>query len=113
MRSTQPSSECVLTADKTRWRDVDRLFPCSPEVMNEQSYTFTPPMHLRGLHRGKCNSFFFIFTLIYLFIPYFFCLYFLLLIAISVSVGVPFGTQSRLQLIVSDLRHVKVKRFSR
>jgi len=41
--STQPSSEMILPADKTRWRDVDQLFPSSPEAMNEQTYTFTPP----------------------------------------------------------------------
>lgn len=40
--STQPRSDWVLSADKTRRRDVDQLFPSSPEVMNKQSCTFTP-----------------------------------------------------------------------
>jgi hypothetical protein len=61
-------------------------------------------MHVRDAHRGNCNSFYFY---SYLFIPYFFSLYFLLLIAISASIGVLFGTSSRLKLIVSDLRHIK------
>ena len=81
----------------------------------------TSYLHAVQRSRGPCTfvackeatvSLFFYFHS-HLFIPYFFSLYFLLLIAISVSVGVLFGTPSRLKLIVSDLRHVKAKNFAR
>jgi hypothetical protein len=55
--------------------------------------------------------FLFLLLFIYLFIPYFFSLYFLLLFAISVCVSVLLGAPSQLKLIVSDLRHVKGKKF--
>jgi hypothetical protein len=80
--STQPSSEWVLPAGKRRWRDAYQLFPSSPEVMNEYSYTFTPSCTFAAYTGGQLTLLYFH---SYLFIPCFFSLYFLLLIAISVS----------------------------